>query len=158
MTDDASSDALPDPSNSGSLEIEDILKRLPHRYPFVLVDRITEVVPGERISGRKMVAYNEPWFQGHFPDRPVMPGVLIVEALAQLGGVLAFATANGTEAPSHMLFLGIDKFRFRRPVTPGDALDLSVEVIHRRADVWKLRGEARLSGALCAHGELLVSA
>jgi 3-hydroxyacyl-[acyl-carrier-protein] dehydratase len=152
MTDDKPSDA------PQALDITEILRRLPHRHPFVLVDRVLEVVPGEHITGRKMVAYNEPWFRGHFPERPVMPGVLIVEALAQLGGVLAYATAGGGTAPGHMLLLGLDKVRFRRPVTPGDALDLSVEVIHRRGDVWKLRGEARVAGALCAHGELLVSA
>jgi 3-hydroxyacyl-[acyl-carrier-protein] dehydratase len=139
------------------LDIERILAILPHRWPFVLVDRVTEITPGERIVGHKCVAMNEPWFQGHFPARPIMPGVLVIEALAQIGGILAYATEPFDVTNSLMYFLGIDKAKFRRPVTPGDRLDLEVSVVHHRTNVWKLRGEASVDGTLCAHAELLAS-
>jgi 3-hydroxyacyl-[acyl-carrier-protein] dehydratase len=155
-------------SPQGALDIAAILGQLPHRHPFVLVDRVTQVVPGQSILGRKMVAFNEPWFQGHFPGYPVMPGVLIVEAMAQLGGLLAYATDRDSEASvqtpnqdpadrGRMAFLSMDKVKFRRPVIPGDALDLSIQVLHRRGNVWRLRGEGRVDGKLCAQAELLVS-
>jgi 3-hydroxyacyl-[acyl-carrier-protein] dehydratase len=139
------------------LDIERILAILPHRWPFVLVDRVTEIVPGERIVGHKCVSMNEPWFQGHFPARPIMPGVLVIEALAQIGGLLAYATEPFDAKTSLMYFLGIDKAKFRRPVTPGDKLDLEVAIVHHRTNVWKLRGEASVEGTLCAHAELLAS-
>lgn len=139
-----------------SLDIERILRILPHRWPFVLVDRVTEVVPGERIRGHKCVSMNEPWFVGHFPKTPIMPGVLVIEALAQIGGILAYATEPFDET-SLLYFLGIDKAKFRRPVVPGDRLDLEVSVVHHRTNVWKLRGEASVDGTLCAQGELLAS-
>jgi 3-hydroxyacyl-[acyl-carrier-protein] dehydratase len=139
------------------LDIERILAILPHRWPFVLVDRVTEIVPGERIVGHKCVSMNEPWFQGHFPARPIMPGVLVIEALAQVGGLLAYATEPFDAKTSLMYFLGIDKAKFRRPVTPGDRLDLEVSIVHHRTNVWKLRGEASVEGTLCAHAELLAS-
>src|SRR4029078_7099171 len=137
------------------LEIGKILEILPHRYPFVLVDRVTDIVAGENIPGHKMVSANEPWCQGHFPDRPIMPGVLVIEALAQIGGVLAYASEPFDAATSLLYFLGIDKAKLRRPVVRGDRLDLEVSVIHHRTNVWKLRGEASVEGTLCAHGELL---
>lgn len=140
-----------------TLDIERILTILPHRWPFVLVDRVTEVVPGERIRGHKCVAFNEPWFQGHFPSRPIMPGVLILEALAQIGGILAYASEPFDSSNSLMYFLGIDKAKFRRPVTPGDKLELEVSILHHRTNVWKLKGEASVDGTLCAHAELLAS-
>ena len=140
-----------------TLDIERILQILPHRWPFVLVDRVTEVVPGERIRGHKCVAFNEPWFQGHFPSRPIMPGVLILEALAQIGGILAYASEPFDASNSLMYFLGIDKAKFRRPVTPGDKLELEVSILHHRTNVWKLKGEASVDGTLCAHAELLAS-
>lgn len=139
------------------LDIERILQILPHRWPFVLVDRVTDVVPGERIRGHKCVTFNEPWFQGHFPKHPIMPGVLVIEALAQIGGILAYATEPFDEENNLLYFLGIDKAKFRRPVVPGDRLDLEVTIMQHRTNVWKLRGEASVEGALCAQGELLAS-
>jgi 3-hydroxyacyl-[acyl-carrier-protein] dehydratase len=142
---------------STALEIDRILQILPHRYPFVLVDRVTQVVAGERISGHKCVTIGEPWFVGHFPAHPIMPGVLIVEALAQIGGILAYATEPFDASNSLMYFLGIDKAKFRRPVTPGDRLDLEVSIVHHRTNVWKFHGEASVDGTLCASAELLAS-
>jgi 3-hydroxyacyl-[acyl-carrier-protein] dehydratase len=140
-----------------AIDIERILQILPHRWPFVMVDRVVDVVPHERIRGHKCVSMNEPWFLGHFPNHPIMPGVLIIEALAQIGGILAYASEPFDEAKSLLYFLGIDKAKFRRPVVPGDRLDLEVTVVHHRTNVWKLRGEASVDGALCAEGELLAS-
>jgi 3-hydroxyacyl-[acyl-carrier-protein] dehydratase len=139
------------------IQISKILEILPHRYPFVMVDRVTEIVPGKSILGHKMVSYNEPWCQGHFPGRPIFPGVLIIEALAQIGGILAYASEPFDTTNSLMFFLGIDKAKFRHTVTPGDKLDLMVEVLHHRSNVWKLRGEATVDGTLCASAELLAS-
>ncbi|AGP32350.1 MULTISPECIES: 3-hydroxyacyl-ACP dehydratase FabZ [Sorangium] len=140
-----------------SLEIHQILSILPHRYPLVMVDRVTEVTANKSIRGYKCVAYNEPWFQGHFPQRPIMPGVLILESLTQLGGILAYASDPFDATSNLMFFLGIDKAKFRHTVTPGDRLDLYVEVLHHRSNVWKLRGEASVDGTLCAEGEMLAS-
>lgn len=137
------------------LSIERILSILPHRSPIVMVDRVTEIVPGERIRGHKCVAFNEPWFQGHFPGYPIMPGVLILEALVQTGGILAYASEPFDPGGKIMLFLGIDKARFRSPVTPGDRLDLDVQAVQRRGTVWKMRGKASVDGKLCAEAELL---
>ncbi len=142
---------------SSAVDIERILQILPHRWPFVLVDRVTEIVENERIRGHKCVSMGELWFQGHFPGRPIMPGVLILEALTQLGGILAYASDPFDASSSLMYFLGIDKAKFRRVVTPGDRLDLEVTVIHHRTNVWKLRGEASVDGTLCAQGDLLAS-
>ncbi len=139
------------------LDIAKILEILPHRYPWVLVDRVERITKGQSISGIKMVSAAEPWFQGHFPGRPIMPGVLILEALAQLGGLLAYASEPFDVNQNLMYFLGIDKAKFRHTVTPGDRLDLSVSVISHRENVWKLRGEATVEGTLCAQGELLAS-
>jgi 3-hydroxyacyl-[acyl-carrier-protein] dehydratase len=142
---------------STGIDIDRILRILPHRWPFVLVDRVTEVVSGERIVGHKCVTVAEPWFQGHFPARPIMPGVLIVEALAQIGGILAYATEPFDPSNSLMYFLGIDKAKFRRTVTPGDRLDLVVTIAHHRTNVWKFHGEASVDGTLCASADLLAS-
>ena len=144
-------------SRPTSLDIQKILEILPHRYPFVLVDRVTDIQPNKYIKGQKMVSFNEPWASGHFPGRPIMPGVLIIEALAQIGGILAYASEHFDASTSLMYFLGIDKAKFRQTVTPGDVLDLHVEVIQHRTNVWKLRGEATVDGTLCAQGELLAS-
>jgi 3-hydroxyacyl-[acyl-carrier-protein] dehydratase len=140
-----------------TIEIPKILEILPHRYPFVLVDRVTEIDAGKSIRGHKMVSANEPWCLGHFPGRPIMPGVLIIEALAQIGGILAYASEPFDASTSLMYFLGIDKAKFRHTVTPGDRLDLFVEVLHHRSNVWRLRGEATVDNTLCAQGELLAS-
>jgi len=121
----------------------------------VMVDRVTEIVPGERALGHKCVAYNEPWFQGHFPDQPIMPGVLIVEAMVQLGGILAYASDGFDTTDKIVLFMGIDKARFRRPVLPGDRLDLTASMLQRRGPVWKIKGEARVDGSLAAEAEML---
>lgn len=140
-----------------SLDIHQILAVLPHRFPFVMVDRVVEVVAGKYIRGQKCVAYNEPFFQGHFPKRPLMPGVLIIEALAQLGGILAHVSEPFDPTSNLIYFLGVDKVKFRRTVEPGDRMDLYVEALHHRTNVWKFRGEARVDGTLCAEGELLAS-
>ena len=139
------------------IDIERILQILPHKWPFLLVDRVTEVLPGQVVRGHKCVTINEPWFLGHFPQHPVMPGVLILESLAQIGGILAYATDPFDLSQSFMYFLGIDRAKFRRPVIPGDRLDLEVRVVHHRENVWKLKGVASVDGTLCAEGELLAS-
>jgi 3-hydroxyacyl-[acyl-carrier-protein] dehydratase len=140
-----------------SLDIHQILGILPQRYPFVMVDRVTEVVASKYARGHKCVSINEPFFVGHFPLRPIMPGVLIVEALAQLGGILAYVSDPFDPTTNLMYFLGIDNARFRRPVTPGDRMDLYVEVSHHRTNMWKFAGEVTVDGTLVAEGELLAS-
>jgi len=132
--------------------IREIMKLLPHRYPFLLVDRIVEWEPGKRIVGIKNVTINEPYFQGHFPGHPIMPGVLIVEALAQTGGILALKEMGGGTRIAY--FTGIDNCKFRRPVVPGDQIRLEITVIAHKGPVWKMRGEARVDGALVAKGEV----
>ncbi|MGA0954060.1 MAG: 3-hydroxyacyl-ACP dehydratase FabZ, partial [Burkholderiaceae bacterium] len=126
-----------------TLSVQDIIKTLPHRYPFLLVDRVEELVPGERIHAYKNVTINEEFFTGHFPHYPVMPGVLIIEALAQAAGVLSFKTME--QAPSEdtvIFFVGIDDARFKRPVVPGDRLDLHVTIERCVRGVWKYKAKA----------------
>ncbi len=119
------------------MDINEILNLLPHRYPFLLIDRVTELVEGKSLTGYKNVSFNEPFFQGHFPQKPVMPGVLILEALAQATGLLAFRTVDrGAERDSLYYFVGIDKARFKLPVEPGDRLQLSVELIKTKRGIW----------------------
>ncbi|GAB4274077.1 MAG: bifunctional UDP-3-O-[3-hydroxymyristoyl] N-acetylglucosamine deacetylase/3-hydroxyacyl-ACP dehydratase [Candidatus Rifleibacteriota bacterium] len=138
---------------SDMMYIEDIKAVLPHRYPFLLVDRILSVVPGESIIGVKNVTANEEFFNGHFPDKPVMPGVLIVEAMAQVAGVLFLSQPdNKGKIP---FFCGIDKVRFRRPVVPGDRLEFNVKVLKVRGNTGKVEAEARVDGELVAGGELM---
>ena len=136
------------------LTILDILKILPHRYPMLLVDRILEIEEGKRIVGLKNVSANEQFFQGHFPGAPVMPGVLIVEAMAQCGAVLFLRDIEDRERKL-FLFGGVDKARFRRPVVPGDQLILECELLQRRSNTIKLRGVAKVDGNVVAEAELL---
>lgn len=135
------------------MDIQDISAILPHRYPFLLVDRILELDPGKRIVGLKNVSVNEPFFQGHFPNHPIMPGVLIIESMAQVGGVLAYKSSKENEGKL-VFFLGIDKAKFRRPIYPGDQLRIEVRVIRERPPYWKLKGEAHVDGQLSAEAEL----
>lgn len=135
------------------IEITEILKRIPHRYPFLLVDRAEEYRPNQSIVGIKCVSVNEPFFQGHFPDYPVMPGVLICEALAQTGAVLMSKSLNVDVAGKTILFMSLDNCRFRAPVRPGDVLRMPVEVLRARGDVFKFRGKAMVGDKLAAEAE-----
>lgn len=132
------------------VDIQQILKMIPHRYPLLLVDRILEFDAGTSIRGLKNVTMNEPHFQGHFPDIPVMPGVLIVEALAQTAAILVVKTLGAEGEGKLVYFMTIDDARFRKPVTPGDTLFLDVEVIRNRGSVWKFKGYAKIGDKLCA--------
>ncbi len=133
------------------LNIKDIQKLLPHRYPFLLVDRIIEMEPGIRALGIKNVTINEGFFQGHFPEQPIMPGVLILEALAQVAGVLAFSS-EASEGRS-VYFMSIERAKFRRPVLPGDQLKLEVKILQRRGNVWKFSGSAVVEEQLATEAE-----
>ena len=140
-----------------ALDIMAIMRRLPHRYPFLLIDRILKIVPGEEIVALKNVTMNEPFFQGHFPARPVMPGVLIMEALAQAGGVLA-SEIRGPEKQGEIIYcMGMDNVRFRRPVVPGDQLILEARVLKMRSKVAKMAGRALVDQQLVAEAELMAS-
>ena len=135
------------------IQVTEIQKILPHRYPFLLVDRILEMELGKKIVGLKNVTINEPFFQGHFPGYPIMPGVLIIEALAQVGGVLAYKSSESVEG-NLVFFLSIDKAKFRKPVLPGDQLILQMEVVQARPPIWKLQGKAFVKDELVCEGEL----
>jgi len=137
----------------GPLDSIEIRKTLPHRYPFLLVDRIPELEPGRRAVGIKNVTINEPFFQGHFPDRPVMPGVLLLEAMAQTGGVLAFKSTPEGGRPVVYL-TGVEKAKFRRPVVPGDQVRFEIEVLKQRPPFWKMRGEAYVEKELVCEAEM----
>ncbi len=140
-----------------AMDIGKILRTLPHRYPFLLVDRILTIETGKRAVGLKNVSVNEEFFQGHFPGNPVMPGVLILESMAQVGGCLVTASDPSVKGKKAMYFASIDKARFRRPVVPGDQLVISVEVLAVRGSFIKIRGEARVDGQLAAEAELMSS-
>lgn len=137
------------------IDVNEILKILPHRYPFLLVDRVVEFEAGKKAKGIKNVTMNEPFFQGHFPGHPIMPGVLIIEAMAQVGGILAFKTANVSNKAVY--FMAIDKARFRKPVLPGDRLELVLEVTKNRNTIWAFKGEAFVDGNLVAEAELMAT-
>ncbi len=133
------------------------MKHLPHRYPFLLVDRILEYVPDQSITGLKNVTINEPFFQGHFPGTPIMPGVLIVEAMAQVGGVFAMLTTPDKKEGTLMYFMGLDQVKFRKPVVPGDQLVIEVEVIKKRGKVLKFSGKAKVDGQVVTEAQLLAT-
>ena len=139
------------------LGIQSILKHLPHRYPFLLVDRILDWEAGTRMAAIKNVTFNEPFFEGHFPDFPIMPGVLIVEAMAQVGGLLAYNSEPEATHETYVYFMGIDKARFRRPVTPGDQLRLEVEVTKHRGKVWQFDAVALVDGERAADAQLMAT-
>lgn len=138
-------------------ELPKILELLPHRYPFLLVDRILSIEPKKRIVGIKNVTFNEPFFQGHFPGHPIMPGVLIVEAMAQVGGVLGFLSQSEAEPGSLIYFTGMDRVRFRRPVVPGDQIVFEIEFLKIRSRMVKMAGKAMVDGNLAAEAELMAT-
>lgn len=132
------------------MTVNEIMKLLPHRYPFLLVDRIADFKPGVSATGVKNVTINEPFFQGHFPGQPIMPGVLIIEAMAQVAGVMAFR--SGVEGKS-VFFMSIDNAKFRRPVVPGDQVMMNIKVLKQRGNVWRFSGTATVDGKLVSEAE-----
>ncbi len=143
-------------SSPKSLDLEEIQRILPHRYPFLLVDRVLSLELGKRIVAVKNITFNEPFFQGHFPGRPIMPGVLIMEALAQVGGILALLSTPENQG-SPILLLGMDKVRFRKPVVPGDQLRLEVESIRGGKRFWRMQCQAFVNDTLVTEGELMAA-
>ena len=137
--------------------IQEIMNFLPHRYPFILIDRILEIVPDEKIIALKNVTMNEPFFQGHFPGAPIMPGVLIVEAMAQAGGVFAYTVMPNAEKGSAIYFMGMDKVKFRKPVVPGDQLIFEVKILKKRSKTIKMSGIATVDKKLVAEAELMAT-
>jgi 3-hydroxyacyl-[acyl-carrier-protein] dehydratase len=135
------------------IDINEIMQLMPHSYPFLLVDRILEFEPAKRIVGIKNVTFNEPYFTGHFPQRPIMPGVLIIEALAQAGGVLAFKSFP--EKKGLVFFTGIDDARFRKPVIPGDQIKLVLEVVKHRREIWVFEGKAYVDNEVVAEARIM---
>lgn len=133
-----------------SLDITQLMKMLPHRYPMLMIDRLEEIVLDHSAVGIKNVSVNEPCFQGHFPDKPIMPGVLIIESMAQTAAALVVYSLGGTSEGKLVYFMSIEDARFRKLVMPGDTLRVHVEKIHKRGNVWKFRGEARVGDVLCA--------
>jgi 3-hydroxyacyl-[acyl-carrier-protein] dehydratase len=139
-----------------AMNIHDILEHLPHRYPMLLVDRVLELEPGKRILALKNVSINEPFFPGHFPHHPVMPGVLVIEAMAQAAAILTFKTRGlKPDENSVYYFVGIDEARFKRPVVPGDQLLLEVSIERNVRGIWKYVGQARVGDQLVAEGKLM---
>lgn len=138
------------------MDVKEIREYLPHRYPFLLVDRVVELVPGESIVAYKNVTVNEPFFNGHFPDHPVMPGVLIVEAMAQAAGILGFKTMDKTpQDGSIYYFVGADDLRFKRPVVPGDRLQLEAKVLSEKRGIWKFGVKATVDGETVSSATIL---
>lgn len=143
-------------STGYTMDIHAVIKQLPHRYPFLLVDRVLDCQPGKSLKAIKNVTINEPFFQGHFPQRPVMPGVIILEALAQATGLLAFATVGSTPDDNTLYyFVGIDKARFRKPVEPGDQIHMEVELVRHLKKVWKFSTRALVDDKLVASAEMM---
>ena len=139
------------------MDVVEIQKLLPHRYPFLLVDRVLEYTPNEKLVGYKNVTLNEPFFGGHFPGHPVMPGVLILEALAQACALLAYQSAKLEPSKLVVYLMAIDGAKFRKPVVPGDRLTLTASVIKQKGQIWKQRGEATVDGTLVAEAEFLAT-
>jgi 3-hydroxyacyl-[acyl-carrier-protein] dehydratase len=142
-------------SSGGVFDVREVIQRLPHRFPFLLVDRVIEFEDGKRLVAIKNVTANEPFFPGHFPGRPVMPGVLICEAMVQAGGLLANCSTGGVPAGRGVVLAGLEHVRFRRKVEPGDQLRLEVEIVHKRRPLWKMRGRALVDGSVAAEAEFL---
>ena len=138
-------------------DIQQIMEILPHRYPFLLVDRVLDLQPGEQIVALKNVTFNEPFFQGHFTGKPVMPGVLIIEAMAQVGGILAYRTAPPEKQNQLIYFMGMDKVRFRKMVIPGDQIIFQAKILKFRSKVAKMAGTATVDDELVAEAELMAS-
>jgi 3-hydroxyacyl-[acyl-carrier-protein] dehydratase len=132
------------------MTVNEIMKLLPHRYPFLLVDKIVDLKPGESAVGVKNVTINEPFFQGHFPGQPIMPGVLVIEAMAQVAGVMAFS--SGMEGKS-VYFMSIDNAKFRRPIVPGDQVMMEIKVLKQRGNVWRFSGAATVDGKVVSEAE-----
>ncbi|HEY5347395.1 MAG TPA: 3-hydroxyacyl-ACP dehydratase FabZ [Rhizomicrobium sp.] len=135
------------------LDVEEIKKLLPHRPPMLLVERLTDIVPGKSATGHKAVSINEPYFMGHFPDFAVMPGVLLVEALAQTAGALVVYSLDMTRGDKIVYFMTIEKARFRKPVRPGEMLRMPVKALRRRGPVWRFEGHAYVDDVICAEAE-----
>ena len=140
-----------------TIDIEGIAERLPHRFPFLLVDRVLDVVAGKSIVAVKNVTMNEAYFQGHFPGHPVMPGVLILEALAQAGGLLAYETATADERISILYLVGIEESRFKQIVRPGDQLTLRVELVKHRRNLWRFTAVAEVDGKAVAEAQIMMA-
>ena len=144
-------------SDNKVIDINEIMTYLPHRYPFLMIDRVLDFTPNESLHARKNVTYNEPFFQGHFPVKPIMPGVLILEALAQATGILSFKSVEDYDSTDQSIyyFVGIDKARFRRPVEPGDVLDLKVKFLRAKRGIWAFEGKAYVDDKLVCQAELM---
>ena len=143
--------------SAGSINIEEIIKLLPHRYPFMLVDRILEIMPGESIVALKNVTINEPFFQGHFPSQPIMPGVLILEGMAQTGGLLAYITKPDMVGKKLIYFAGLDNVRFRQTVIPGDQIVFKLDVLKCKGKIWKMNARAFVEEKLVAEAQLMAA-
>lgn len=143
-------DGTAEPKKMADIDVTQIMRMIPHRYPMLMIDRVIDVLLGESATGIKNVTINEAFFQGHFPLRPVMPGVLIIEAMAQTAAVLVVATLGSNAEGKLVYFMTVDDARFRRPVGPGDTVHIHVSKQRQRGNVWKFRGEAKVNGTLCA--------
>jgi 3-hydroxyacyl-[acyl-carrier-protein] dehydratase len=140
-----------------ALDIQEIMKLLPHRYPFIMIDRILELTPGEKVVALKNVTINEPFFQGHFPKNPIMPGVLIIEAMGQAGAILAAKSLEQKPQDTLIYFMGMDKVKFRKPVTPGDQLMFELQFLKQRRNVFKMSGTAYVDEIVVAQAELMAT-
>ncbi len=147
--------------SSPLMDIQQIMDYLPHRYPFLLIDKIIELNPGKGIVGIKNVTYNEPFFGGHFPNFPVMPGVLIIEAMAQVAGIFGLEAsglkAGNADSDTKIFFMSIDKARFRKPVRPGDTLVMNMTLLNHRRNIWRFSGRAEVDGILVCEAEMMAS-